>query len=346
MGRSMSEAFLQTLRTGRRKRVALADLRRHWLDANPEQLQHPERDALLLAALRGLEAQGNLVLPARGSFEQFGNPPMPKFVTVVTQTDVLPLGDWSGISWLPELGFWTDLATSELVTAKAINDWLLRRRGKFLKVPLRERSLEIFGDEKYLDLRVRENSLFSGRLPIASIGAFLVPHPLPYRTADAPGQPVLVVENHHTYWSLAEWNVQVRRYAAVVYGAGKAFCSSGLALQEVIRECRGNGTLYFGDVDPAGILIPLRFNETNGALVRPAIDLYRFALDHGSQRGPVIRVSGDEQGAQRWLPELADQICSLWASDRWIPQESLGTEQLYNNWEINPRASVPRLDLT
>jgi hypothetical protein len=144
----MSEAFINALRTGRRKRITLADLRRHWLDANPEQLQHPERDALLLDALRDLEAQGNLVLPARGSFEQFGNPPMPKFVTVITQAKLPHLGDWSGISWLPELGFWTDLTSSELVTAKAINDWLLRRRGKFLTVPLRERSLEIFGDEK------------------------------------------------------------------------------------------------------------------------------------------------------------------------------------------------------
>jgi hypothetical protein len=342
----MNEAFINALRTGRRKRIILADLRRHWLDANPEQLQHPERDALLLDALRDLEAQGNLVLPARGSFEQFGNPPMPKFVTVATQAEVPLVGDWSGISWLPELGFWTDLTTSELVTAQAINDWLLRRRGKFLTVPLRERSLEIFGDEKYLDLRVRENALFSGRLPIASIGAFLVSHPLPYRMADAPGQPVLVVENHHTYWSLAEWNMLVRRYAAVVYGAGKAFCSSGSALQEVIRECRGNGTQYFGDVDPAGILIPLRFNETHGAVVRPATDLYRFALDHGSRRSPVIRVSGDEEGAQRWLPELTDQIYALWASDRWIPQESLGTEQLFSNWESDPGASVPRLDIS
>ncbi len=346
MGRSMSEVFLQTLRTGRRKRVTLVDLRRHWLDANPEQLQHPERDTLLLAALKMLEAQGSLVLPARGSFEQYGNPPMPMFVTLVNTAEVLPRCDWSGISWLPELGFWTNLSTSELVTAKAINDWLLRRQGKFLKVPLRERSLEIFGDEKYLDLRVRENSLFSGRLPLGSIGAFLVQHPLPYRLADAPGQPVLVVENHHTYWSLAEWNVQVRRYAAVVYGAGKAFCSSGPALQEVIRECRGNGALYFGDVDPAGILIPLWFNETNDPLVSPAIDLYRFVLDRGSRRSPVIRVSGDEEGTQRWLPELTDRICTLWTSDSWIPQESLGTEQIFGNWEIDPCMPVPLMQVT
>lgn len=338
----MSEVFLQTLRTGRRKRIALADLRRHWLDANPEQLQHPERDALLLIALRELEAQGNVVLPARGSFEQFGSPPMPKFVTVVNYSEMQSSDDWSRVSWLPELGFWTDLTETELVTAKAINDWLLRRRGKFLTVPLRERSLEIFGDEKYLDLRVRENALFSGRLPLASIGAFLVPHPLPYRAADAPGQPVLIVENHHTYWSLAEWNIRVRRYAAIIYGAGKVFYSSRPALEEAMRECRADGAQYFGDLDPAGISIPLRFNEVNGTLIFPAIDLYQFALECGCQRSPVLRMTGDEKAAHRWLPELSEQICALWASDHWIPQESLGTEQLFSNWEINPAMAIPR----
>jgi len=340
----MTDSFLLALRTSRRKRVLLADLRRQWLDAHPEQLQHPERDTLLLAALRELEAQGHLTLPARGSFEQLGNPPMPKFVTLLSLPGILPSEDWLCISWLPELGFWTDLTTSELVTAKAINEWLVCRRGKFLRVPLRERSLEIFGDEKYLDSRVRQNALFSGRLPLASIGAFLVPHPLPYRAADAPGRPILVVENHHTYWSLAEWNMQVRRYAAVVYGAGKAFCSSGLALQEAIRECRADGAQYFGDLDPAGISIPLRFNDTNEVTVLPSVDLYRFAVSHGTRRTSVRRVSNDMKDARRWLPELYEQICSLWNAGYWIPQETLGTEQLFCNWNVDPSLAMPRVE--
>lgn len=338
----MSELFLLTLRSIRRKRVVLADLRRFWLETNPEQFQHPERDTLLLAALKKLEDQGELVLPAHGSFEQFGNPRMPKFITLVKQSETQSPDDWSRISWLPELGFWTDLNASELVTAKAINAWLLHRRGKFLSVPLRERSLEIFGDEKYLDLRVRDNALFSGRLPLVVIGAFIVPHPLPYRAATAPGKPLLVVENHHTYWSLAEWNLQVSRYAAIVYGAGKAFCSSGEALKEVLRECHGDGALYFGDLDPAGIMIPLRFNASSELPVYPATDLYQFTLERGYRRPGVARVAEDEAAAKTWLPQLSDMICSLWASDCWIPQESLGTEQLYSNWETDPGTAVPR----
>lgn len=337
----MNETFLLGLRAGRRRRVALADLRRHWLEAHPEQLQHPERDALLLTALRDLETKGHLVLPAPASFEQFGNPPMPKFVTLVIQAEARVSKDWLRVSWLPELGFWTTLTESELVTAQAINDWLVRRRGKFLQVPLRERSLEIFGDEKYLDRRVRGNALFSGRLPLAAIGAFLVPHPLPYRSAAARGQPLLVVENHHTYWSLAEWNALVRRYAAIVFGAGEAFCSSGPSLTQTMRECGADGALYFGDLDPAGILIPLRFNEVSETAVSPAVDLYRFVLAGGKRRSPVARVAGDEKALQRWLPELEAQICGLWTSDQWVPQEALGMEQLFTNWCADPALATP-----
>lgn len=338
----MSTLFLHALKSSRVKRIALGELRRFWLDANPEQLQYPERDVLLLTALRELEAQGALALPARGSFERIGSPPMPKFVTIVSQSEARPSNDWSCVSWLPELGFWTELTTSELVTAKAINSWLIHRRGKFLRVPLRERSLEIFGDEKYLDLRVRDNALFSRRLPLGMIGAFIVPHPLPYRAAEAPGRPVLVVENHHTYWSLAEWNMQVRRYAAVVYGAGTAFYASGQALHEVLRECRGTGAEYFGDVDPTGILIPFQSNYPGEFRIRPAINLYRIVLDCGYRRCGVKRMAGDERAAEQWLPALSHELCALWASGQWIPQESLGTEQLFSNWEAHINLAVPK----
>lgn len=328
----MNQEFVRAMQASRRKRIELADLRRYWLQANPEQLQHPERDALLMTTLKKLEAEGCLTLPASGSFEKIGNPPMPKFVTLIVQAEIKSFNNWSAVSWLPELGFWTELTETELATAKAINDWLLDRRGKFLQVPLRERSLEIFGDEKYLDSRHRNNTLFSGRLALSSIGAFLVPHPLPYRAADAPGQPVLIVENHHTYWSLAEWNIHTRRYAAIIYGAGNAFCSKGHALQEVIRECCAADALYFGDLDPAGVLIPLTFNDAGGPLVLPDMDLYQFVLENGKRRSPVKRIINDEKAARQWLPELSDQISALWALNQWIPQENLGTEQLSSNW--------------
>ncbi len=331
-----SLTFLGLLETSPRKRIELAALRQYWLTAHPEQLQHPERDALLLAALIALDRSGRLRLPAARSFAKLGNPPMPGFITMSGTSKNQPAADWGELFWLPELSFWTELSACELVSAKAINEWLVlrqqrRRNGAHLMaVPLRERALEIFGDEKFLDNRVRDKALFGGRLPLELIEAFLVPHPLPYRRTSAPGRPVLVVENHHTFWSLSQWNSVAQRYAAVVYGAGNAFHHCGLALQEAIHECQAEGALYFGDLDPAGIAIPLRFNQANQIKVVAALDLYRFVLKNGVRRSPVLRRAGDEKAVDTWLPMLSGAICSMWQANQWIPQESLGTEQLVN----------------
>lgn len=324
----MSGELIQALRALRRRRIALDDLRRHWLALHPEQLQHPERDALLLTALETYAESGDITLPAQASYERRGNPCMPKFVTLTSDTPPLQPENWESVAWVPELGFWTTLTRSELQSAKAINSWLLRRRGRFQRVPLRERSLEIFGDEKYLDTRVRAEALFGGRLPLAAIGAFIVPHPLPYRAVSAPGSPVLVVENHHTYWSLAEWNLKTRRYAAVVYGSGQALGNGAAALEEVVRECAAIGTLYFGDLDPRGILIPLRFNSTSRLPLIPAVDLYQMSLEIGVRRADVVRIAGDETAASQWISDCAADLASLWNLGCWIPQESIGTEQL------------------
>ena len=36
------------------------------------------------------------------------------------------------------------------------------------------------------------------------------------------------------------------------------------------------------------------------------------------------------QSAKQWLPQLCDAICAMWDENYWIPQESLGVEQLFN----------------
>lgn len=322
------KCFLQILLEKPVRRIPLKELRRCWLLTHPEQIQHPERDSLLFAALQELEAQGALSLPAAGSFE-LGYPAMPKFVTLCR-----PLrcpsdkGRWADIAWHPDLGFWTELSQRELLTAALINQWLIRRQGQFLHVPLRERSLDIFGDEKYLDSRIRNGALFAGRLPLGAIGAFQAPLPIPYRVANALGQPVLVIENHHTYWSLAEWNLKACRFAAVAYGAGNSLCSASASLREVLRECRSTELWYFGDLDPAGVHIPLRFQDVSGVTLRPVLEFYIFLLKHGTRRAPVSASSEDAFAVKRWLPELAEDVLSLWETNQWVPQEALGTEQL------------------
>lgn len=327
----MSAAFLNQLIAHPRKRVLLVELRQAWLNVYPEQVQHPERDGLMLEALKSMAELGQVSLPSSSSFERFGRPPMPRFVTVTVDEKRAVPTDWGQLPWLPALGFWPLLTTSEKQAAFAINEWMRRRKGGFIMVPLKERSLEIFGDEKFLDLRVRNDSLFSGRLPLSAIGAFMVAPPLPHRMAEAPGRPVVIVENHHTYWSLGQWNIDAKRYATVIYGSGHAVSSTARALDEVLQEVQGVGVLYFGDLDPAGVSIPLRLRNDGAGDIRPDLPLYELALAHGRRRDGVRRATDDVATLHNWLPSLATDVEAMWNEGQWLPQEGVGTELLHQH---------------
>lgn len=331
----MSAEFASRLASSPRKRIELAQIKQVYFELLPEVRNHPERGALLLHALQDLSAAGTLALPAQASWEKVGNPPLPLWVTLIREREEVSREDFSKVPWVPELGFWTELKPAQLVTAKSINEFLLRRRGSLMLVPIKERSLEIFGDEKRLDALRVGSTLFSGRLTLSTLGAFVVPLPLPYRMAAAPGKPVLVVENHNSYWSFGEWNQRAQRYSAVVYGAGEAFRSTGAALGQVLREVDGAGALYLGDLDPKGIGIPLDFNRSAGPdepRVLPAVDWYAWLLEHGHRREKPECQNALCQTAIDWLgAELGSALSEAWLAGQWLPQEALGLEQLLSS---------------
>jgi hypothetical protein len=324
--------FLEMLQRGTRKRVVLAELRQHFFSLYPDIQNSPDRAARLLEALRQLEATGALSLPAPGSWEKVGVPPLPQWVLLKREAKASTNKDLRGITWAPELGFWPSLRPSQLETLLPINEFLLRRRDNLMIVPIKERSLEIFGDEKRLDGMCTNDSLFGGRLHLNTLRCFRVPQPLPYRMADAPGKPVLVVENHNSFWSFSEWNQEARRYSAIVYGSGEAFRLTGRALQQVLHEVTGSGAEYLGDLDPKGVRIPGEFNrsaEVGSPQVRPALVFYQWLLTHGVRRHrPECTLFAPNKVEEWFGKELAAQIAELWQSEHWVPQESLGFEQL------------------
>lgn len=329
----MSTDFLRRLDRWSRSRIPLDTVRREFFSLYPEMVGNPNRNTLLLDALFTLEAAGGIQLPASGSWERLGNPPMPNWVQVVRAGSVKEKTDYAAVPWVPELGFWPELKPAMLEAARAINDFLLEHRGRVVSVPIKERSLEIFGDEKRLDSMRRGNTLFSGRLPLDELGAFVVPLPLPYKKADAPGKPVLIIENHNSYWSFGQWNLKTRRYAAIVYGSGEAFRSSGRALGDVLDEVGGVGAEYLGDLDPKGITIPLEFNATaepGCPHVAPAIEYYKWLLEYGVLRERTSKMGEDvHKQAAGWLSDsLGNSLAELWRNGFWIPQESLGFQAL------------------
>ncbi|USX27258.1 DUF2220 family protein [Oxalobacteraceae bacterium OTU3CINTB1] len=310
------------------------EVRAAFFSLRPEQAANPERNTCLLAELDEMAAANRILMPARAgeNWEVRGSPRLPLWIQVVDEAAAPGHENYSEVAWVPELGCWPELKPTSLPAAKAINDFLLKRRGSLTLVPVKERSLEIFGDEKRLDVLRIGNYLFGGRLDLATIGAFAVPFPLAYRSPKVAGLPILVVENHNTYWSFGEWNETMKRYSAVVYGVGEAFRNTEDALLQVLRDVGGVGVEYFGDLDPTGVEIPLLFNRSvrdRTATVAPAMNLYRWMLKFGCRRPLDGDAPQTSRESKSWFgAEVGAQVETLWSEGSWMPQEALGIEKL------------------
>jgi hypothetical protein len=324
------------LEKSRSRKIPLATLREEFARERPELASSGTFRARLRARLDELAAAGRIAFPSESgnAWDTVGQPSLPKWVQR-PPTPAPPRVDAAAIAWLPAMAFARKLQRAvDVEAALAINEFLVRRRHDLQPVPLRERSLQIFGDEKALGRRCRAGALFGGQLKLENIGAFDPAPPLPYETIGVPGLPVLLLENHHTYWSFSSWNATSRRYSAVVYGAGWVISRCGDAVATVLRQTGGTAVEYFGDVDPTGIRIALKLSQQLVAAglppLRPAADLYRRAFETGI-RAPLNRAPSKAQldEAKGWLPlEQHAHLEALYGSAKRIPQESVGLDAL------------------
>ena len=329
-------SFEDELRALGKRRIGLSELRAAWLRAHPEARDQPEQRRLLLDALCALEREGLVGLPKRG-WDTSGSPALPRTASLrdAAQSRRTPTPQ----AWLPALAFAADerhpVRRADL---QAVNAFLLSMRGKEpVPAPTRERSLQIFGDEKRLDdLRKGEPVLFEGRVTLADLYCYPVAPPLPHESPPkrVPGRPILVLENYHSWDSFRRWNREAALYAAIAYGGGNAFRQGAGNLDDLIDCTQAEGAIYLGDLDPAGARILIGVNrrrQSEGrAALRPHRGLYRWLLAHGHRR-PLERTPENAgiDGLDDVFPaDLARALMELWSEERRIPQESFGIEQL------------------
>ena len=321
-----------------KRRIRLPELRAAYLLAHPDALNAPDQRRLLLDALRRLERDEVADLPAPGPrWDRSGSPALPRTAS---------LRDVAGSkhspephAWLPALAFAADVRHPvRRADLQAINAFLVSVRDKSLSpVPTRERSLQVFGNEKRLDdIRKGEPTLFDGRISLDDLHCYPVAPPLPYETPDSPstGRPVLVLENYHSYDSFQRWNREVAWYSAVAYGGGNAFRQGAGNLDELIVRTAAGGACYIGDLDPPGIDILLGVNERRRAegltAVQPHRGLYEWLLAHGYRR-PLDKAPRDGLAARLgevFPAGIAASLGELWVEGLCIPQEGFGLEQL------------------
>jgi hypothetical protein len=196
----------------------------------------------------------------------------------------------SRVIWAPELAFLAEQIIREDSPWVDVDAWLKKYRGKELTLkPVRERSLDIFGDEKALDRLTVLTPFKQGQISLTTFGCFYVPEPIPWK----PGPPGsmefsgLCVENATTYDTLCRFNSEAGFWAFVAYGRGNNFVSMTDGLVAVVKEYGHDRVQYFGDVDHEGIEIVARAEKKlNEAGVSICLDhrLYRLLLSVGRER--------------------------------------------------------------
>lgn len=325
-------------KTGRR-RIPLAMLRQQFASACPELAEQPDRRSRLAETLRSAADTGEILFP-RGarSWDRAGGAALPGFVLLATPRPQRVPAVEPGYAWHPLLSFAVrERNRLRLESAKLINEWLKSDPDLSFIVPIKERSLEIFGDEKRLDqLRGSTTTLF-GQVSLTAIGCRICPVPLPFEAGpyDARGRPILIVENNDTWASFSEWNRGASRYAAVAYGGGghgKSLGYDETFIDELLDRFEATELFYFGDIDPQGLHIASRAAERRARRqacpLRPAATLYGWLLAHGA-RTHLKRAERASPADLAWLPmELREPVDTLFAGRQRIPQEALGARAL------------------
>lgn len=267
-----------------RRQVKLTELRALLVSAEPSLEHAPERRARLQEVLDELADAGVVELPGERSYDHSAKPALPRFVRVERPAPPPRRVSCATYAWRPELSWAAELSVDEqtLADLRAINAFFRDGGAERPVVPMRERSLHIFGYEKRLETLMGGQLFFPGRLTLEQLRAEEVHPPFVFHTIGS-GADVLVVENHHTFVSLSRALPPDGVVGVLIYGAGAHFKRSVTFLADLPMPPRR--VLYFGDLDIDGLDIPAHANAVAATAglpaIEPATELYRLLLDHG-----------------------------------------------------------------
>jgi hypothetical protein len=305
--------------------------------ADPDLAAAADARVRILVALEQLVSDG-VARPwptRRDALDRRATPPLPLLVRPArTERGTQPNRPSLPVDLRPELESARGLErlrADEIATLRAVNAFLRDHGGARPVVPSRERSLELFGDEKRLDALVSQRLFSAGVLSLELLECYEVHPPFVFeRVSDAP--VLLVIENHHTYDSARRLlAVDPRGIGVVAYGAGRAICSSVAYAADL--DPGVTRIYYFGDLDEAGLAIAASTSliavPAGLPALEPAVGLYRALLASPYRRVGAVVDAENAEARVAWLPsELRSAAVALLTGGTWVPQEAVSLEVL------------------
>lgn len=327
----------------RGKRIRVEELFNKASRFDPGLVGDAEGPARFRNALDELQDAGKLTLPAARSRTGWDSRTVPAIPVWVIRVQLLPQPR-------PQLAqrVWPRaLEAAGAVATRADEQKILDRIATWMRddpspefVPVQERSLELFDDEKALDGYLKTRLFTSGALTLDLLACFTPPLPFVSQHMSGTGPTgLLVLENRATYTSfltaLRDLHPGSRPDMHLGWGHGNGFSQSILSIP--MLDPAPTAVYYFADLDLAGLLTAANAAAQADAAglpaLRPASACYRFLLDGPSRWRSTDRsnlhTGSDYDAACRWLPtELRQQGLELLLARRRIPQERLGLKAL------------------
>ncbi|MBF6221783.1 hypothetical protein IU479_27180 [Nocardia abscessus] len=299
-----------------------------WCGAAPRLSGHRHQETALLEALHTLAREGTIELPAYA--RDVGPGTAPRSITVPIARKNPKPRPWTTFPWRVELGWaasrpsMPDQLYADLVL---INYWL-NRHGTTPPpiVPMRYRSVDIFGREKRLDELVRTSIFASDRLTLDMLACARLAPPLP-AAAIGDGPDVLVVENSDTYWAAVHILTPIAGHpiGAVAWGCGRAFPSqaSSLAVDLAGRGPVTGKVWYWGDYDPPGLAIAIAAAAvTEAPGIHPADGLWAIMATRRVQNSGTIDWTGNT--GRDWIgAQLDNQLGHVRSAQGRVAQEAV-----------------------
>ena len=320
-------------------KVPLAVLRETARGADLSLAASPEARERLASALDELEAADLVTQPkSRTLWDRTSTPALPLHVNrsraEVPRPKAAPAHAepvWHALlSWVPAFLTTERPTSAERSLLLGVQRLLATTGGPRRIVPLRERSLELLGDEKSIDSLIRGRLFISRRLSLELLAAERVA-PALVETATSPGPDVLLVENYATYLTLGRALTGHSGIGRVIWGAGNQVTQF---LPQVTTRT-GGLIWYFGDLDVRGLEIGAGATAYAVKLGLPPLaasaDLYALLLEHGyrAPAGGRAPTAARVDQAVLWLPrELRAAASGLLGGGHRMAQEAVGVDLL------------------
>ncbi|WP_329025719.1 hypothetical protein [Streptomyces sp. NBC_00690] len=332
--RTLSEILRDRLLAHPRKRIPFDDLADAAYAANPALLTDPERRHAFADNLRALQDAGALKLPVTRKFwDHTALPALPQWAERIDP--LRPAVSRPPVrSWVAELSFLDGrrLSPHDHRLFTRLNDFLLADGATSELIPLRDRSFELFGEEKHLDGIHESKWVLGGFLSIGDhLRAYLTPEPLNIIEL-GPAPWLLIVENTATFDNLRrilrKWP-HPDEVGWIAFGDGDRVASSITTLPERLAETGHPLTeiLYYGDLDYDGLhcvtLTSQRSTSVGLPPLTPASGLYAELITCTRRYTDAVAPE-TARGVSAWLPApLASHTADALTSGAVVRQEAL-----------------------